>query len=198
MPGPFTPLDLGLGLIALVSGLLAMYRGLTREVLSLLSWALAGVAGLFFVQYQKGLAQTIADKFFGGTLMLAQFAGASLIFLLVLIVVHLVTARISDHVLDSHVGIIDRLLGLAFGVGRGFLLVTIAFVFFTTFTGMTEDKKFPWWMKGSQSIPLIQEAGQPLDGLMQTMAEYLSTKLGKKTPGDQPSTPAEDAQGTNG
>ena len=104
MPGPFTPLDLGLGLIALISGLLAMYRGLTREVLSLLSWALAGGAAAFFVLYQKSLAQTLADKFFGGNLQMAQGGGAVLVFLFVLILVHLFTARLSDRVLDSHVG----------------------------------------------------------------------------------------------
>ncbi len=41
------------------------------------------------------------------------------IFLIVLIIVHLITSRISDTVLDSRVGAIDRILGLAFGVVRG-------------------------------------------------------------------------------
>ncbi len=196
MPGPFTPLDLGLGLIALISGLLAMYRGLTREVLSLVSWALAGAAALFFVFYQKPLAQTIADKFFGGVQVMAQAGGGALIFLLVLILVHLVTARFSDRVLDSHVGIIDRILGLAFGVGRGFLLVVIGFVFYTF---LTDEKKFPAWVKESQSLPILQESGKPIQGLMAGLAEYVTTKFGKKGTGEQtPAAPAEDTTGTSG
>ena len=50
---PFSWLDIILAAIMLVSGLLAMLRGLTREVLSILSWAVAALATLyFFPQYQ--------------------------------------------------------------------------------------------------------------------------------------------------
>lgn len=195
MPGPFTPLDLGLGLIALISGLLAMYRGLTREVLSLVSWALAGAAALFFVFYQKPLAQTLADKFFGGTLMLAQAGGGALVFLIVLVLVHLMTARFSDRVLDSHVGIIDRVLGLAFGVARGFLLVVIGFVFYTF---LTDEKKYPAWVKDSQSLPVLQETGKPIQTMMATLAEYVTAKFGNKGQPAQPAPAADDTQGTNG
>ena len=45
MIGPLTYLDAALIAVALISGLLAMYRGLTREVLSIVSWAVAALAG---------------------------------------------------------------------------------------------------------------------------------------------------------
>ena len=45
---PFSWLDIILLAIMLVSGLLAMLRGLTREVLSILSWAAAALAALRF------------------------------------------------------------------------------------------------------------------------------------------------------
>jgi membrane protein required for colicin V production len=203
MPGPFTPLDLGLGLIALISGLLAMYRGLTREVLSLLSWAFAGAAAAFFVLYQKSLAQTIADQFFAGSVQMAQVGGAVLVFLLVLIVVHLFTARLSDRVLDSHIGIIDRILGFGFGVARGFLLVLIGFVFYTNFsnTPPVGDKPYAWGIKDSQSLPLLVDAGKPFSEVMRGVGEYVTTKIGKKggAGGDAaPAPSAEDTQGTNG
>ena len=41
MLGPLTYLDAALIGIAILSGLLAMYRGLTREVLSIVSWIAA-------------------------------------------------------------------------------------------------------------------------------------------------------------
>jgi membrane protein required for colicin V production len=57
MLGPLTFLDAILLGIALISGMLAMYRGLTREVLSILSWALAAgaavVFGLFLQTHSK-------------------------------------------------------------------------------------------------------------------------------------------------
>ena len=56
-----------------------------------------------------------------------------MIFLVVLIIVHLITARISDSVLDSRVGAIDRILGLAFGMVRGFVLIVIPYMFAVSF-----------------------------------------------------------------
>ena len=66
-------------------------------------------------------------------LLVAQVAIGGVIFLVVLIVVHLITSRISDTVLDSRVGAIDRILGLAFGVVRGFVLVVIPYMFYESF-----------------------------------------------------------------
>ena len=49
---PFQVLDLILLGIMLISGLLALMRGFTREVLSLISWGLAAVAAYFAFQQQ--------------------------------------------------------------------------------------------------------------------------------------------------
>ena len=52
------------------------------------------------------------------------------VFLLTLLVVSVVTIRISDMVLDSRVGALDRTLGFLFGLGRGLIIVVVAFAFF--------------------------------------------------------------------
>ena len=49
MIGPLTYLDAALVALAILSGLLAMYRGLTREILSILSWVVAAGAVAYFV-----------------------------------------------------------------------------------------------------------------------------------------------------
>jgi membrane protein required for colicin V production len=163
MPGPFTYLDIGVVLIALISGLLAMYRGLTREVLSIVSWALAGLAALYFVLFQKPIAQDLAGQYFGGKVEIAQIAIGSAIFLIVLIIVHLVTMRFSDSVLDSRVGMIDRLLGFVFGVARGFLLVVIMFMFFNFFVGA---KNSPEWVTNAQTLSYLQSSGATLQNML--------------------------------
>ena len=61
MVGPLTYLDAGLLAIAMLSGLLAMYRGLTRELLSILSWLVAGGAVVYFILFQKGVAEAFAN-----------------------------------------------------------------------------------------------------------------------------------------
>src|SRR5262249_23768026 len=48
--GPFTILDIALLAIIFISGMVAMYRGLTREVLSILSWVIAAGAVAYFIK----------------------------------------------------------------------------------------------------------------------------------------------------
>ena len=48
-----------------------------------------------------------------------------------LIVVSVITVRISDMILDSRIGALDRTLGFLFGLARGLLIVVVAFLFFS-------------------------------------------------------------------
>ena len=73
---------------------------------------------------------------------MAQIVVGAVIFLIVLIVVHLITARISDAILDSRVGMIDRILGFLFGVVRGFVLIVIPYMFYEAFFP-DPNKQFP-------------------------------------------------------
>ncbi len=118
-------LDLAVLAIVLVSALLSMLRGFSREVLAIASWAAAAAAAYWFyplvVPY---LAPYIHKEIF------AQAAAAAIVFFATLIVVSLFTVRLSDAILDSKIGALDRTLGFVFGVVRGFLLAVVAFAIF--------------------------------------------------------------------
>ncbi len=62
MIGPLTYLDAALLAVCFISALLAMYRGLTRELMSILSWVAAAAATLFFVKNYKDLATDMATQ----------------------------------------------------------------------------------------------------------------------------------------
>ncbi len=156
MLGPLTYLDAAVLAIALISGLLAMYRGFTREVLSIISWIAAAAAVLYFVLYHKPTAEQIAQQF-NAPPAVAQVVVGGIIFLIVLIIVHLITSRLSDTILDSRVGMIDRLLGLIFGVVRGFILVVIPYMFYESFVP-DQQQQYPW-VRESISLPYIQSTG---------------------------------------
>ena len=159
MVGPLSYLDVFLIAISLISGLLAMYRGLTREILSILSWVAAAVAAALFVISQKRVAEDIAQQI-GAPVQVAQIGLGALIFLVVLIVVHLITSRISDSILDSRVGMIDRLLGFVFGVVRGFVLVVIPFMLYeVAFPNQEQQLAF---VRQSMSLPYIRSTGEML------------------------------------
>ena len=163
MLGPLTFLDGILIVIALISGMLAMYRGLTREVLSILSWALAAVAAVVFVIYYRYLADDVAVSL-GLDKKIALGLCALAVFALVLIVVHFITSKFSETVLDSRVGALDRTLGFVFGLARGFLLVVILY-FFGTFLEQDEEKH-PYWVTQSQSLPYLKETGNYIVSVM--------------------------------
>lgn len=159
MVGPLSYLDIFLIAISLISGLLAMYRGLTRELLSIVSWAAAAIAAAVFVLSQKRVAEDIAQQI-GAPVQVAQIGLGALIFLVVLIVVHLITSRISDSILDSRVGMIDRLLGLVFGVVRGFILVVIPFMFYEVVYPKPEQQMA--FVAQSKSLPYLRSTGEVL------------------------------------
>ncbi len=194
MIGPLTYLDAALLAVAFISGLLAMYRGLTRELLSIVSWLTAAAVTFWFVLSYKQVAEDAATQM-GAPVPVAQIAIGSVIFLIVLIVVHLITSRISDAVLDSRVGMIDRILGFVFGALRGFILIVIVFMLgdFLVFGGHYMKKeagappKAPEWVTNSLSLPYITSTGQSIASVL--LEHYPSSLLGEKT-----TSPVEPAQ----
>lgn len=157
MIGPLTYLDAGLLAICFLSGLLAMYRGLTRELLSILSWLAAAAAVLYFVLFHRPFAEDLAQQI-NAPVSIAQIAVGAVIFLIVLVIVHLITARISDTILDSRVGMIDRILGFLFGVVRGFVLVVIPYMFYESF--VPDPQQQVPWVREAKSLPMIRSTGE--------------------------------------
>jgi membrane protein required for colicin V production len=186
--GILSYLDVALLAIVALSGLVAMYRGFTREVLSILSWVAAGLALLYFIRSHRGLAEEVARQFSDPVqtvhVYVAQVAIGALIFLFVLIVVHLITSHISDSVLDSRVGAIDRILGLAFGMVRGFVLVVIPYMFAVSFIckdGATralaqgcQQGELPRWVEQSRSLGMISETSGALYSIL---SRYVPSSL---------------------
>jgi membrane protein required for colicin V production len=162
MVGPLTYLDIGLLGICFLSGLLAMYRGLTREALSIISWALAALATFYFVAYRSDLADSLAADYGQSALVMKIGLGVA-IFVVVLVIVHFITIRFSDSVLESRVGIIDRILGFGFGIVRGFLLIVIGYMFANF---LFEEKIMPPWVTEAQSYPYIKDTGTSLQSAL--------------------------------
>ncbi|HRY08044.1 MAG TPA: CvpA family protein, partial [Hyphomicrobiaceae bacterium] len=89
------------------------------------------------------------------------------IFLIVLIIVHLITARVSDSILDSRVGMIDRILGFLFGAARGFILIVIPYMLYDAFMVDPKKPENTWpWVQKSQSLPYIQSTGNSIKTIL--------------------------------
>ena len=176
---PVSWLDIILVAIMLLSGFLAMVRGFTREVLSIFSWAVAAVAALYLTPKYW----TLVESYFPSP-GFAQIAFAAGVFIIFLVVVSLITLRISDTVLDSRVGALDRTLGFLFGLARGFLLVAIVFILFSALARVQ-----PEWVSSARSYPILQQTQVAIESLLPMNPEqYLpgSLKPGEEQPGTQP------------
>lgn len=179
MIGPLTYLDAALLAVCFISGLLAMYRGFAREVLSILSWLAAAAAGVWIFFTKKSLSADVAAQT-GLPEQIALAVVALVIALIVLIVVHLITARISDAILDSRVGMIDRILGFLFGVVRGFILIVIPYMFYESF--VTDEKTHFPWVREASSLPYIKSAGGTIRNIL---VQYAPSTLTTPPQGEQ-------------
>jgi membrane protein required for colicin V production len=174
---PIALLDLIVLGIVLISALLAMVRGFTREVLSIASWAAAAAATLYFLPDVRDWARATLNL--KPEILADVIAGAG-IFLITLLLVSLVTMRLSDFILDSRVGPFDRALGFLYGGARGLLLAVVAFLFFNW---LVPERSQPSWVVDSASKPLLESTGESLLAMLPEDPEATILKQLKGIPG---------------
>src|ERR1700690_1964882 len=99
---PITLLDIILLIVMMISALLAMVRGFMREILSIASWAEAAIAPIYaFPRLAPIAKQYISNE------PVAKAAAIAGVFLGTLLLVSVLTIKISDMILDSRVGALD-------------------------------------------------------------------------------------------
>ncbi|ESR23616.1 CvpA family protein [Lutibaculum baratangense] len=153
-----TGLDFIVVIVMLISGLLAMVRGLTREVLSIASWVAAALVTLYtFPRFQGMVREQLQPDW------LADISLALGVFVLTLIIVSFITMRISDFILDSRIGAVDRSLGFVFGLARGLLIVVIGYLFFAW---LVPEENQPRWVVEARSKDLLQDTGAAIIALL--------------------------------
>lgn len=156
---PLTWVDGLLIAIMGLSGFLAMVRGFTREILSISSWVIAAFAAIYIAPRYKDFAESLIPS--------PEYAGVILlsvgIFLFVLIVVSLLTVKISDRFLESSVGVLDRTLGFAFGLGRGLILVAILYIILAW---LVKKDNMPNGVEEARTLPLIRNTGEIIVSLL--------------------------------
>lgn len=189
---PFQLLDFILLGIMLVSGILALYRGFTREVLSLLAWFAAAVAAYFAIQQQQLVDRVLP---YVEKPILAQIAVGAVAFLIVLIFVSVISVKISDRVVDSAVGAFDRTLGFIFGLVRGLVLVSIAYLMYGWLQPPAKQED---WIRNAQSLPVVRGVSEFLVGLMPPDIADMLSKTALTNPEGAVTPPATEATGETG
>ena len=131
--------------ISLVFGL---FRGLLRELLSLVSWVLA-----FWIayRYSANVAEIIDRALQNPTL--SQAVSAVLVFVIALVALMVLTSLIAKVFKATGLAGIDRILGGLFGLGRG-VVILLAALILASHTGAVEQD----WYNASTIIPMFDRA----------------------------------------
>ncbi len=179
---PFSVLDLVVLGIVLISALLAAVRGFTREVLAIVAW----IAAAAVAWYLHPTALPLAKQYINNdTVALVAAIGA--IFVVTLIIVSIITVQISDLILDSRIGALDRTLGLVFGAARGFLICVIGWAFMSW---LLQDKS-PEWATNSRTRTAMENTRDNIIAMLPENAETLLQRLRERDTAPDPAEPAE-------
>ncbi|HUK04197.1 MAG TPA: CvpA family protein [Burkholderiales bacterium] len=152
-----------LGVFAM-SLVLGTWRGLVREVVSILGWVIAFLAAnLLAGPLGPAMPKAIPSE------ELRIAAAYLIVFILSLVVTSLAGLLLSKVVSAIGLGGVDRLLGAAFGALRGFLIVLAG----TLLAGLTSAPRQAWWRDSASGPLLAQVAGAAKPWLPQTFAGRL-------------------------
>lgn len=155
---PLNNLDVVILIIVGISALIALSRGLVKEVLSIVGWVLSAAA----VIYLLPILNPITLKYVESGWM-AGVATSIFILIVFMIVWILTTGNIVNKIRTSKLSSVDRLLGLFFGIVRAFLLVVLMYILVSW---MIPEKARPDLLKNSKYFNIAGEFAAPIENLI--------------------------------
>ena len=160
-----TLFDLGVVVIVGLSVLLGLIRGLVRELLALAAWIVAFLAAnLLAGEAAHWMPDAIPTE---ELRLLAGFLGVFVAVLLAMSVLAIVASKL---VKSAGLGLEDRLLGGAFGLARGLLVVMIMVLL----AGLTSLPRQAVWRNAVLSGPLETLAGHSKAWLPADLAQRIT------------------------
>jgi membrane protein required for colicin V production len=156
---PATAMDaIALGVL-LLSSVLALSRGFVRESLSIASFIVASLAAIFTLP----MFLTVAMNWIESELI-ATVVTAFLIFVGVYILMTMLTHKVSGLVkYNSHIGVLDRTAGFAFGVVRGMVMLAIVLLGWNFFARADQT---PDWVSKARMYPAVLATADALKSLV--------------------------------
>ncbi|WP_091738584.1 CvpA family protein [Phenylobacterium immobile] len=159
--GEFSQFDLLVFLLLLVSAAVGFVRGAVREITALLALIGAVAFAIIGLPWAANLARKVID-----TSWLAIACGVIALFAVAYVALRLVGAHIARRVQRlTALSVLDRSLGLAFGLGRGLVVLGILNLMFNA---ATPDDLKPRWITNAATWPLAQNMGRLLGSMAPT------------------------------
>ncbi|MGI9419335.1 MAG: CvpA family protein [Geminicoccaceae bacterium] len=137
-----------------VSGLLALVRGLVRESLSIVVWLLSAlIAYVAFPELRALVGAYISHVWIGDAVTLI------VVFLAPLVCLKIVAMVIADSVPSGVFGSLDRILGAGYGIARGALVVSLAYLGLNL---VNAPEHHPVWIKEARVLPYVRDGAELL------------------------------------
>ena len=173
-------IDLAVIAVIGISAIIAFLRGFVREMLTIGSWLGAGLVTLYgFPLLQPKFETWVSSK------LAADIVGGVALFLGSLIVFSILSHMIARLVRGSALTAVDRSLGLLFGLARGAILVSLAYMLIFTLD--------PGLLKDAKTAPMMARGAEILRNLApKELADDLPQELKLPSTPDQTSDPKHD------
>ncbi|WP_448205112.1 CvpA family protein [Azospirillum sp. sgz302134] len=145
---PINPADLAVIVVLLLSALLAFTRGMVAEVLSVAAWAGAALITLNALPFALPFAQQHIK-----VEMAAYAVTAVALFVVSLVVLTIFGRVVSRGVQNSGLSALDRSLGFVFGLLKGAILASVAYLFFAWLVPNPAEQ--PMWLQTAKTRPFL-------------------------------------------
>lgn len=143
--------------LLVISGIMATFRGMTREMMGIAGWGVSILGARFL---QPLMVDLYGDLI--GNEATAEILAFSLPFILIVIVWYFFANVISPGLRNITFGTMDKFLGFMFGVARGLVFVTAAYIAGLLLLG--GEHRFPDDTQTSASIVPARIIGSKLIG----------------------------------
>lgn len=187
----FTWFDFAALVVLGLSGVMAFARGLIREVFSIIAFIGGAIAAVFFA----GMLRPMVESFTPLSGPLASVAAGLLIFLVVFIVITVITSTVAKSAHQStEIGSFDRAAGLAFGVLRGILVVSL-FVLLMRQTTVTDSTTpvdpMQDAIRGARTYPIYGSVASALEAVLPQARQRAHDIIERRNGESAPIPPAE-------
>lgn len=161
---PGNLVDVAVGVVLLISALLAYSRGFVHETLSVAGWVGAILVTIWGFPLLQPHFRTFIPKD-----IIADIAAGAVIFVISLFALSLLTHLLSSRIRYSALGALDRALGFLFGLLRGGVLVALVWMGAEWLWPKPEFR--PQMMTMARTAPLMANGARMLRGVLPASAK---------------------------
>jgi len=181
----FTWFDFAAVAVLGLSGVMAFARGLIREVFSIIAFIGAAISAVFFADMLRPMVEGMTPL--SGPL--ASVAAGLVIFLVVFIAITVIASTLAKRThASTEIGSFDRAAGLAFGILRGVIVVSLFVLLLRQGDAASPGAVDPTQdaIRGARTYPIYEGVARGLEAILpqarQRAGDILNGQKGESAP----------------